>query len=531
MRRAAPWPCRPWAWAAAALLRGPAAAASWVAAVRGPCEQVGACVQSPNYPGRYGGQQSCEISVNPWAQESVSAIRFRSERNYDVLTVNGKRYSGHFSRGPQDVVATGAILWSSDDGVESTGWKICRTSEADAVRAAEPPIEARGFEMFIYAFMTVMVVWLVPFLAVAPLVSTVLCILAHKVCKTEMLSSLAVRIAHFPYMLLHGGKAAGDSEHPFNIVGYCILWWGIVSFTMLTFIIILFAAVTFLITYLFGLLMMSLFFMLLTLMESVAERATNETRVSGGQVPAVKYEGKLWQFLRHPFVKWTYRTVALLVIATVISVGVYVQFLVDAMLIESGFDLLPSQRDSSDSPPVYAVMQGMKGDFAVMSIVSPAFELFRPILKWVRACLDWPVACNPAAWSAYSVVCLSATYVQFVWCTTDVASPLYDRQKRLEEAPADETAGNMGFLKQKFYALVVLIILKLNFYTLQLVGQGIVSGFPGMMSHDSKYCEVEVVHPHGIELGYAASWLIARLMSYSIEEEDRGGGFVRSVVV
>ncbi|CAK0910543.1 unnamed protein product, partial [Prorocentrum cordatum] len=128
MRRAAPWPCRPWAWAAAALLRGPAAAASWVAAVRGPCEQVGACVQSPNYPGRYGGQQSCEISVNPWAQESVSAIRFRSERNYDVLTVNGKRYSGHFSRGPQDVVAPGAILWSSDDGVESTGWKICRTS-------------------------------------------------------------------------------------------------------------------------------------------------------------------------------------------------------------------------------------------------------------------------------------------------------------------------------------------------------------------------------------------------------------------
>ena len=42
----------------------------------------------------------------------ISVIAFDTEAEYDELVVNGVAYSG--SRGPNGIVPTGAITWSSD---------------------------------------------------------------------------------------------------------------------------------------------------------------------------------------------------------------------------------------------------------------------------------------------------------------------------------------------------------------------------------------------------------------------------------
>jgi len=79
------------------------------------------CVSSPNYPGKYGTNQACTISVSAGVKLSVEA--FETEKGYDKLYVNDQEYTG--GNGPVDVQPTKEIKWTSDYSVEKTGWKLC----------------------------------------------------------------------------------------------------------------------------------------------------------------------------------------------------------------------------------------------------------------------------------------------------------------------------------------------------------------------------------------------------------------------
>ena len=52
---------------------------------------------------------------------------FSTETSYDILTVNGVRYSGDGEPG-SIVVAWGNITWRADSSVSSNGWELCFVS-------------------------------------------------------------------------------------------------------------------------------------------------------------------------------------------------------------------------------------------------------------------------------------------------------------------------------------------------------------------------------------------------------------------
>lgn len=92
----------------------------------GPCTvDEEACALSPNYPGTYNNEQSCELHVLgvPGTVPAIRVVSFDTESFFDKLTVNGFVFSG--TTGPQGVVPSGSIDWSSDFSVTSTGWKLC----------------------------------------------------------------------------------------------------------------------------------------------------------------------------------------------------------------------------------------------------------------------------------------------------------------------------------------------------------------------------------------------------------------------
>jgi len=83
------------------------------------------CVQSPNFgKGNYGSGESCSIKVT---RESPPVVveQFTTEANYDVLTVNGKKYSGPSAAGLEGVVPTGTMTWQTNSAETKAGWKIC----------------------------------------------------------------------------------------------------------------------------------------------------------------------------------------------------------------------------------------------------------------------------------------------------------------------------------------------------------------------------------------------------------------------
>ena len=87
-------------------------------AVSGECTVACACISSPTYPGDYSASDHCVISVE---QGTALHVReFLTEQDYDLLWVNGQRYS--YTEGPDGVEAEGQIEWTSDtqgtEGVE-----------------------------------------------------------------------------------------------------------------------------------------------------------------------------------------------------------------------------------------------------------------------------------------------------------------------------------------------------------------------------------------------------------------------------
>jgi len=88
------------------------------------------CAMSPNYPSLYGNDESCTIRVDIAAIGPLNVESFQTEHHYDKLKLNGRSYSG--SQGPNNVVPSGDITWSSDYSVKRSGWKICAGSTASS---------------------------------------------------------------------------------------------------------------------------------------------------------------------------------------------------------------------------------------------------------------------------------------------------------------------------------------------------------------------------------------------------------------
>jgi hypothetical protein len=103
--------------------------------ISGQCTVDGYCIRSPNYPGNYGSSQSCEFSTS--AEVAMSVEAFNTERNYDKVSVNGIPYSG--TNGPQGITPTGALSWTSDHGLQKSGWKICQASTPAAGGTCSDP--------------------------------------------------------------------------------------------------------------------------------------------------------------------------------------------------------------------------------------------------------------------------------------------------------------------------------------------------------------------------------------------------------
>jgi len=92
--------------------------------LKGSCSvDTEGCLSSPNFPAYYGTSQSCKVFVNSAKTKPISAVTFLTEAEYDILAINGQRYSGR--NGPSDVTPQGTIIWTSDSIDRNQGWKLC----------------------------------------------------------------------------------------------------------------------------------------------------------------------------------------------------------------------------------------------------------------------------------------------------------------------------------------------------------------------------------------------------------------------
>ena len=101
--------------------------------VVGPCTKVEKdgqeCIQSPNYPSRYGNSQSCTIRIDESQAQEIWIDFFKTERDYDFLTINGDQLSGtragrHYPT--ESMIPQDPIFWASDISGKKKGWVICR---------------------------------------------------------------------------------------------------------------------------------------------------------------------------------------------------------------------------------------------------------------------------------------------------------------------------------------------------------------------------------------------------------------------
>jgi len=108
-------------------------ASPWVV-VQGDCGVHGFCTWSPNYPLQYGYLHICTVAVNDAAATPLTVQHFNTEYYYDKLTINGRDYHGR--QGPHNVTPQGSIVWSTDESVVQSGWKICMMSTSSTTSTA-----------------------------------------------------------------------------------------------------------------------------------------------------------------------------------------------------------------------------------------------------------------------------------------------------------------------------------------------------------------------------------------------------------
>jgi len=88
------------------------------------CSIEGNCAESGSHPEIYSNHQSCTITIN--TPRPLEVVRFETEGYFDQLTVNDQVYTGRgITAGPEGVMPSGVIQWSSDFSVLYGGWKIC----------------------------------------------------------------------------------------------------------------------------------------------------------------------------------------------------------------------------------------------------------------------------------------------------------------------------------------------------------------------------------------------------------------------
>ena len=101
----------------------------------------------------YNSNELCTISGTPQLMARPIEVKaFATEGNkcdpaasqqacYDNLKVNGKMYSGNKGNGPEGVVATGEIRWSSDGRGSNPGWKFCFGDGSPVFEPPRPPAQ------------------------------------------------------------------------------------------------------------------------------------------------------------------------------------------------------------------------------------------------------------------------------------------------------------------------------------------------------------------------------------------------------
>jgi len=90
----------------------------------GSCKvDVMGCLTSPNFPAYYGTSQSCKVFVDREKAKPISAVTFSTEAKFDILAINGQRFSG--TNGPKYLTPRGTIVWTSDSLDRSVGWRLC----------------------------------------------------------------------------------------------------------------------------------------------------------------------------------------------------------------------------------------------------------------------------------------------------------------------------------------------------------------------------------------------------------------------
>lgn len=117
--------CQGDSWGYCAGEGGSAPAASGWEVVSGPCAIDNAgCASSPNYPNNYANGVGCSIDAGA-DSESIFVEHFKTEANYDILTINGVEYSGTDAGAPHNIRASGVITWVADSSVNDDGWRLC----------------------------------------------------------------------------------------------------------------------------------------------------------------------------------------------------------------------------------------------------------------------------------------------------------------------------------------------------------------------------------------------------------------------
>jgi hypothetical protein len=105
----------------------------------GQCTSNGGCFFSPNYPSRYGTDQSCSITAD--GPGILSVEHFVTESGYDYVSVHGAYYSGHgVSHGPDGIAVSAGdtVTFRTDGSVQNTGFEICFGGAARCAGDAEP---------------------------------------------------------------------------------------------------------------------------------------------------------------------------------------------------------------------------------------------------------------------------------------------------------------------------------------------------------------------------------------------------------
>ncbi|CAK0861691.1 unnamed protein product, partial [Prorocentrum cordatum] len=111
------------------------------ATISGPCTLDGTCVQSPNHPSNYGGNQMCTIGIDEANAAPIVVEAFNTESNSDYLIVNGHMWAT--ISGP--CTLDGTCVQSPNHPSNYGGNQMC-TIGIDEVNAAPIVVEAFNTE-------------------------------------------------------------------------------------------------------------------------------------------------------------------------------------------------------------------------------------------------------------------------------------------------------------------------------------------------------------------------------------------------